>query len=269
MRVAGIVRAFVRRDLAITASYRLALVAQAAATLLALFVAFHVSQMVEPRGFEEAADVPASYFEWVVIGLALLRVVQAAVATPPMKVREEQTTGTFEALIATPARPEVLMLAGAVYNVALALVQGLVVILLAVIFFDFRPSAAPLDVLAALAGVAGTIGCFLAVGMMLAALGVVVKRIGSVAALVPTILAVLGGVYFPIELMPGGLQSFAELLPINWGLDVVRGALLGGSVPAGELTALIATAVGGMAASVVALRVAVDRARSAGTLAHY
>ena len=109
----------------------------------------------------------------------------------------------------------------------------------------------------------------IAVGMMLAALGVVVKRIGTVATMVPTIVAVLGGVYFPIALMPGALHTLAKLLPINWGLDVMRHALLGGSVPAGELAAVVATAVAGMLVSVVALRVAVDRARSAGTLAHY
>ncbi|MFL5884725.1 MAG: ABC transporter permease [Thermoleophilaceae bacterium] len=265
----AVVRAFVRRDLAITRSYRLALAAQAAATLLALFVAFHVSKLIEPRGFEDAAGIDTSYFSWVVIGLAMLRMVHAAAATPPMKLREEQTMGTFEALVATPTSPEVLLLAGAVYEVTLAFVQGVVVLLIAALFFHFQLNAGALDVLAALVAAVGTVGCFLAVGMMLAALGVVVKRIGTVATMVPTIVAVLGGVYFPIALMPGALHTLAKLLPINWGLDVMRHALLDGSVPAGELAAVVATAVAGMLVSVVALRVAVDRARSAGTLAHY
>jgi ABC-2 type transport system permease protein len=265
----AVVRAFVRRDLAITRSYRLALAAQVAATLLALFVAFHISKLVEPKGFEEAVGIDTTYFSWVVIGIALLRIVHATVVTPPMKLREEQTTGTFEALIATPTPPEALLIAGVVYEVTLALIQGFAVILIAVLFFDLRIDSSPLDALAALAAVAGTVGCFLAVGMMLAALGIVVKRIGTVAALVPTIVAVLGGVYFPIALMHGALHTLAELLPINWGLDVIRHALLGGTVPGGELAALAGTAVAAMAASVVLLRLAVDRARSAGTLAHY
>jgi ABC-2 type transport system permease protein len=265
----AVVGAFVRRDLAITRSYRLALAAQAVATLLALFVAFHVSRLVEPSGFEAAAGVHASYFAWVVIGLALLRVVHAAIVTPPVKLRNEQNIGTFEALVATPTSPEALLLAGAVYEVALALLQSVIVIVLAVVFFDFRPTAGPLDLLALTAGVAGTVGCFLAVGVMLAALGVVVKQIGGLAMLVPTVIAVLGGVYFPIGLMPGGLHAIAQLLPINWGLDVVRHTLLGGAVPRGELAALMGTAAAGLLVSVVALRYSVDRARSAGTLAHY
>src|SRR4051794_20480986 len=265
----AVVRAFIRRDLAITRSYRLALIAQAAATLAALFVAFHVSRLVEPSGFEAEANVQASYFAWVVVGLAMLRIVHAAVTTPPVKLRNEQNIGTFEALIATPTRPEVLLLAGAVYEVGLALVEAAVAILLAAIFFDFSVSPGAVDVLALVAGVAGTIGCFIALGLMLAALGVVVKQIGGLAMLVPTVVAVLGGVYFPIGLMPEGLQTVAKLLPMNWGLDVVRHALLGGPIPSGELAALMATAVAGLAVSVVALRLSVDRARSAGTLAHY
>jgi ABC-2 type transport system permease protein len=265
----AVVRAFVRRDLAITRSYRLALAAQAVATLLALFVAFHVSRLVEPRGFQAEAGVQASYFAWVVVGLAVLRIVHAAVTTPPVKLRNEQNIGTFEALIATPTSPEALLLAGAVYEVALALVEAVLVIVLAVVFFDFHSSAGPLDLLALTAGVVGTVGCFLAFGVMLAALGVVVKQIGGIAMLVPTVVAVLGGVYFPIGLMPDGLRAVAELLPINWGLDVVRHALLGGPIPVGELAALMGTAAGALLVSVVALRVSVDRARSAGTLAHY
>jgi len=122
-------------------------------------------------------------------------VVHAAVITPPVKLRNEQNIGTFEALIATPTSPEVLLLAGAVYEVALALVESVIVIVLAVVFFDFSPSAGPLDLLALTAGVIGTVGCFLSLGVMLAALGVVVKQIGGLAMLVPTVLAVLGGVY--------------------------------------------------------------------------
>jgi ABC-2 type transport system permease protein len=266
----AVVRAFVRRDLAVTRSYRLALIAQGFATLLALFVAFHVSQLVEPRGFEAEAGVDASYFSWVVIGLALLRVVHAAVVTPPSKLRNEQNIGTFEALIATPTSPEALLLAGAVYEVALALVESVLVVVLAIAFFDFRPvGVGPLDLLALVAGVAGTVGCFIALGLMLAALGVVVKQIGGLAMLVPTVVSVLGGVYFPIGLMPGWLHTLAELLPINWGLEVVRHALLGGAIPMGQLTALLATAVCGVIASIVALRVAVNHGRRAGTLAHY
>jgi AraC family transcriptional activator of pobA len=42
--------------------------------------------------------------------------------------------------------------------------------------------------------------------------------------------ALLGGVYFPIELLPGPIQAVAELLPFTWGLEVMRGALLGAEV---------------------------------------
>ncbi|MFL5913670.1 MAG: ABC transporter permease [Gaiellaceae bacterium] len=265
----AVMRAFVRRDLAITRSYRLALAAQAAGTMLALFVAFHVSRLIAPAGFQEKVGLDTSYFDWVVIGLAVQRIVHAAVVTPPLKLRNEQNIGTFEALIATPTSPEALLMAGAVYEVALALAEAVIVIVLAVVFFGFHMSAGPLDLLAVAAGVAGTVGCFLAAGVLLAALGVVVKQIGGLAMLVPTLVGVIGGVYFPIGLMPPGLHALAKLLPINWGLDVIRNALLGGSIPGGELAALLATAAGGLLVSALALRLAVDRARSAGTLAHY
>src|SRR3954452_12849511 len=141
----AVVRAFIRRDLAITRSYGLELIAQAAATLAALFVAFHLSRLVEPSGFEAEANVQASYFAWVVVGLAMLRIVHAAVTTPPVKLRNEQNIGTFEALIATQPRHEVLRLAVAGYAVVVALVEAAVAILLAAIFFDFSVSPGAVD----------------------------------------------------------------------------------------------------------------------------
>lgn len=267
--VPAVMVAMLHRDWKITRSYRLALVAQTIAMLLALFVAFHVSRLVEPRGFEAKVGIPTTYFSWVVVGIAVQRLVHAAVTICPLKVRTEQTTGTFESLLVTPAAPATIVLGGAAYELALAVAQSVLIVVAGATIFGMSIVTTPARLAGLFAGTIGCIACFLALSVLLAALAVVVKQIGALANLIPTLLAIIGGVYFPIALLPHRLEVLARALPIHWALEVARHALLGGRFPVGDLVALLTAGTVGLGVSLVLFGVAVERARKTGTLAHY
>jgi ABC-2 type transport system permease protein len=87
-----------------------------------------------------------------------------------------------------------------------------------------------------------------------------------------TILALLSGAYFPIDLLPGWLQAIASVNPIAIAIDGVRQALLGGDGWAGldpEVLLLVPMAAVSLTAGVFAFRLGLARERRNGTLGLY
>jgi ABC-2 type transport system permease protein len=117
-----------------------------------------------------------------------------------------------------------------------------------------------------------TIGVFSALGLAAAALVIVVKRATPIITAAGAVFGLLGGVLYPISVLPGWLQVVARLMPMSYGLEGVRLSLVD------ELdTAIIArdaaVLVGSIAVLVpLALYLfvwGVDRARMRGTLSQY
>ena len=84
--------------------------------------------------------------------------------------------------------------------------------------------------------------------------------------------SLLGGVYYPITVLPDWLQLLSRLVPVTYALRAMRLALLQGA-PFAELIpdilALAFFAVLFLPLSLVAFRYAVQRARVDGSLTHY
>jgi ABC-2 type transport system permease protein len=142
-------------------------------------------------------------------------------------------------------------------------------LLVAIVIFglDLTTGAGALSV-AALA-LAGCVGLFAALAVALGAFTVVLKRATALLGLAVSALALLGGVYFPVEILPEPLEPIAQALPFTWGLDVLRASLLGGDVDAAQLAGLYAAVAVLLPAALVGFTMAVRRARRAGSLAEY
>lgn len=67
-------------------------------------------------------------------------------------------------------------------------------------------------------------------------------------------LLVLSGVFFPLDLLPGGLQILAKLSPITWAVDLLQGLWEGGDW-LDHPTAIIALAINALISGVVASRI--------------
>ena len=263
-----VVLACLRRDFAIARSYRLPFVMQAVATAVTLVLFFYVGELVDTSVDGELALVGGSYFGFVVVGIALLRIVQTAMTTFTASIRLEQTTGTLEALLSTAATPSQVILGSATYSLLEATVTSSAMVLAAVpAGLDIRttiPGAA-----AAVAALGGLLVLFAALGIAIAAFTVVFKQPGSLTTLIVTGLSILGGVYFPVDLLPGPVRAVASALPFTWGVDVVRDALLGGEVQAAHLVGLVVSAVLTLPAALLLFRRAVGAAARRGSLGAY
>jgi ABC-2 type transport system permease protein len=265
----GVLAAFIRRDFRIDVSYRLSFVLDAGSTIFSLALYFYLSRIIDEESFNAAQGLSGGYFAFATVGLVVLTMVNITLASFSRKLREEQTTGTFEALLATPASASLIVLSSGAWDVIRATVEGLVLLAAAVAFFGLDLELAPGPISTAALALLGSMALLASFGVAVAAFTVVFKRASALVGMVATGLALLAGVYFPIEVLPSPLEELAEALPFTWGLDVLRDSLLGGDVDPVQLLGLFASAFALLPPALVAFNFAVRRARLTGTLSQY
>ena len=269
MSAVAVAGAFLRRDFRIAISYRTAFALEFVSSLFILALFFYLGQVVDNAEFAADQNLEGGYFGYAAVGIALLRIVQVSMTSFSGKLREEQTSGTFEALMATPTSPSVVILSSAVYDLIRATITGVVMIAAAVVIFGLSLELDPLSLLTAVLALIGLLALFASLGVAMAAFTVLFKRATALVGLMIAALALLGGVYFPVEVFPPVIEALANALPFTWGLDVLRSSLLGGDIEAWRIPALFGSAALLLPIALFAFVASVRRARSTGTLTTY
>lgn len=269
MKGLRVLAAFIRRDFRIHTSYRLSFVLQMSTIFFFLALYYFLSKIVDQEQFSASQDITGDYFSYAAVGLALLSILQVGLSSFSQKMREEQTTGTFEALMATPTSPSLVVLASAVYDLLRSTAFAFVLLTTAAILFGLKLDTDPASLAVALVALIGCLGLFASLGVAVAACTVIFKQTAALAGMVVSGLALLSGVYFPTDVLPEALQKVAAIIPFTWGLDVTRAALLGGDVDPAKLAGLFGSALVLLPIAVFGFTRSVRRARWTGTLAQY
>jgi ABC-2 type transport system permease protein len=264
----AVIMAFLRRDWAISWSYRLPFALGLLQIVLSLGFLYFLSRLVGPRIGVTDGALRGGYFAYVVLGTTLLSIFSVNLTAFAQRLRTDQTTGTLEVLFTMPPRASLVVLASASYQITYALVVGGLTVAIAVGFgMRFDTSAA--SVLVGLAALVASLVLFAATGVAFAGFVVVFKRAETITALASAALSLLAGVYYPVQLMPHPLRVLAEIIPFTWALQVMRGALLGAQLPLARLGELALAAAALLPVAMWLFSVALDRARRSGTLGQY
>jgi ABC-2 type transport system permease protein len=229
MSVAAIhARAFLavmQRDLHVYLSYRTRLLSQALTSVFSLTLFYYVSRLVHVRGFPS----PSSYFGFVVVGIAMVGVLYSCFSISEL-VRQELVAGTFERLLLSPFGAVRGVIAMSLFPLAYSFVLAAITLGLGCVLFGLHlhwatvPAAVPVALLALLA--------FLPFGLSFAALTILVKQ-GSVGtSWVIALLSIVGGLYFPVALLPHWVRGVARTQPFTSATSELRHLLVGS--PLGE-----------------------------------
>ena len=261
-------RAFVRRDWINETSYRGMVLIELFGVVGGLVMFYSIGKLVDGQPIA-LQRYGGDYFAFALIGLAVSGYFSVALIAFSSRLRQAQTTGTLEAMFVTATPPATVLLLSGAWDFLLATVRFLAFVLLGVLVLGVRfdislIALAPLAILSLL--------CFAALGLLAAALILVVKRGDSLALLVNLVANVFGGVVFPVSLLPNWARPMAYLVPLSYALDGLRRAALVGAGPravAGSLAALCLANIVLVPAAVLALRWSIARVRRDGSLAQY
>jgi ABC-2 type transport system permease protein len=216
--------AILKRDFVIFASYRLRFLSELVAAAFGTTLFYYVSRLVTGGTF----DSSDAYFAYAVIGFAVLQVLTAGLTLVPFAIRQELVAGTFERLLVSPVGAIHGVLAMSVFPFLAAVVSALLTIIFAAVVFGMpvewstAPLALPASVLGAVA--------FLPFALALAALVFVVKQAGAGAGFVVSLLSLVGGVFFPVALLPDWIQWASEVQPLTPAADLLRHLVAGAPI---------------------------------------
>jgi ABC-2 type transport system permease protein len=262
-------QAFLVRDFQTELSYRLSFLLNFSGVFLASVTYFFLSRLLGDSVAPLLEAYGGDYFAFAIIGVAFASYFGLGLNGFARALREAQTTGTLEAMIMTPTSVSTIVVGSAVWSYAFTTFRVLVYLLLGILLgLDLRGA----NYLAALVTLLISIVAFASIGIIAAGIIMVIKRGDPVTSLFNNVAALIGGVYYPIAVMPEWLQAIARLLPITYALHAMRLALLAGAtwreiLP--DLLALAGFAIVLFPLSLLVFARAVEWARRDGSLAHY
>ncbi|MGH2940407.1 MAG: ABC transporter permease [Solirubrobacterales bacterium] len=253
------------RDLRVYLSYRSRLVSQLLTSVFSLTLFYYVSRLVSVNGFSS----PDAYFGFVIVGIALVGVLYSCFSVADT-VRQELIAGTFERLVLSPFGPVRSVIAMSVFPLLFSFILAAFTLLVAWAGFGLQlhwstvPLAIPAMLLALLA--------FLPFGLAFAALTVVMKQGNVGTSWVIALISIVGGLYFPITLLPDWAQTAAKLQPFTPSTELLRHLL----VDSPQTTSTVATvakvalfAAVLLPVSIWALERAIRESQRRGTIVEY
>ena len=219
------VRALVWRDYRIARSYQLAFFLDLVLGVLNLVIFYFISRTFSNRTTSHLAGAP-SYFAFAALGISVTVVMEAASIGLANRLREEQLTGTLEALVAQPLTSIELALGLTGYPFLFAMSRAAFYVLVSGAFLGLelgRTSWPGFVLMLAMTGVA-----LAAIGILLGAVVVVVKRSRVAASVAASGLGFLGGAFFPISVLPNWLEPVGRVVPTRFAFDGLRAAVFRG-----------------------------------------
>ncbi len=265
----GRLSAFLLRDLREALTYKFSFVSSLVGILLSLATFYFVAKLVPP-GTPSLGPFGGDYFSFAVVGVAfssLLGMFQEGLSSV---VRSAQVSGTLEALLVTPASIPTVLFGSSLYSLILQVFRTVLHLGVALVFFGM--TLGRVNVPGVFAVGALTVLCFLGVGILSASFILVYKTGNPFGWILGTVSGLLGGVVFPVALLPPWIRWVSSLLPVTYALDGMRKSLLASASFAEVLPDIAALAVFNiilLPASLLAFRLAVRKAKRDGTLSHF
>jgi ABC-2 type transport system permease protein len=262
----GPIVAFLRRDWWIVRSYRFPFVLDTAFGILNLVVYYFLSETFAGTGSEQLNGAP-SYFAFAAVGIVIALVIEAASDGIGQRVREEQLSGSLEALMAQPLGAAQVCAGLIAFPFAFAAVRAMVYLLVAFGWMELDLSEtswlgfglvlllsttalATLGILAGAAVLAFKRGQILSTGLIFG-------------------MTLITGAVFPVSALPDWLADLGSVLPLRFAFDGARDALFEGTGWEPEVLGLAAFAAIGVPIAVWVFGQALKLARRGGSLGQY
>ncbi|MBK5133608.1 ABC transporter permease, partial [Candidatus Bathyarchaeota archaeon] len=193
-----------------------------------------------------------SYFDFIAPGIMAMTVMMSVMTGLPVAISQEKEIGTMDGMMVAPINRLSIILGKTLAQVARGLLQGAIILVLAVGLFGVAIQGSLLLVFSLL-----LLGVFAFVG-----LGVVITSFAKdqeTAQMMMTTLMFpmmfLSGVFFPIQQMPWYMQSISKFLPLTYAADALRKVMVLGADVSAISNELIVLIVFGVVTTAIAVPV--------------
>jgi ABC-2 type transport system permease protein len=184
----------------------------------------------------------SNYFDFVAPGIMAMTVMMSVMTGLPAAISQEKEIGTMDGMMVAPINRLSIILGKTLGQTARGLLQGVIILALAIWLFGVVVQGSLLLVFGLL-----LLGVFSFVG-----LGIVITSFAKdqqTATMLMTTLIFpmmfLSGVFFPIQQMPWYMQDISKVLPLTYASSALRKVMvLGAGVPAITTELIVMVAFG-------------------------
>ena len=208
--------AYVKKEFLIEMSYKFAMMFSVFGIFTTIATYFFIDRLFGSQMTPDLAPFDTPYFPYVLVGNAFFAYVGLALGGFSGRIESEQSLGTLEVLFGTPTKLWVLMLAMVIWNTLYATVEVVGYFVVGGVGFGVDFSQINWLSLGSILGL--VIVAFNSIGLIEAGWLLVFKRGAAAAWAFNSLWALLGGVFFPVTVLPAWLQPIAEWNPITYAI---------------------------------------------------
>ncbi len=187
---------------------------------------YMVPYAVNTQGVVEGSS---SYFEFIAPGMMMMTVMMSVMTGLPGAITMERELGTLDGIMVAPINRLSIILGKSLAQLTRGLLQGFIIMVLAITLFGVTIQGSILLVVGLL-----LLGVFSFVGLGIA-LTSLAKDQETATMIMMTIMfpmMFLSGIFFPIKMMPGFMQTISSFLPLTYATDAMRKVMvLGAGIP--------------------------------------
>jgi ABC-2 type transport system permease protein len=259
-----------RRDLTVARSYRFAFLIEMFQALFGSASFYFLSRFVQSPALQKSLPPGTSYFSFALVGIAFFDYLSVALSTFDSSLQEARQNGTLENLLVTQTSLPVILAGSSIYPFAWMSLHTAIYLGWGAILFGFPLQGA--NWLGALIVLAASVLAFSGLGILSASYLLIFKRGNPVNWAILGLSTVVGGMMYPISVLPKWLQYVARLTPVTYSLEGMRAAILSHAT----LIELLPSTAGLLLFAAILLPTsfaifswALRRAKITGTLTHF
>jgi ABC-2 type transport system permease protein len=262
--------AFLKRDFLEEASYKYSFIASFFGIFLSSATFFFISKLISPNSSSVLDPYGGDYFSFVIIGIAFSGLLAIFQERLPAIIRQAQITGTLEAILVSRTSIPVILFGSSLYYFLFSIASTVFHLILAVVVFGMQVEK--INWVGAVLTFILTALCFLSIGILSACFILVYKKGNPFSWIYGSVSGLLGGVFFPIKVLPAWIKWISYILPITYSLEGLRKSIITTS-PFSEILPNIIVLSGFTVVffplSIYLFRQALKKAKKDGTLTHY
>ena len=219
--------AFFRRDVAIARSYRMAFLLEILEAFFGVATFYYLSRFVSNDELVRVLPAKSDYFAFALVGFAFFDYLTVSLSAFDNSIVEAQQNGTLEAMLVTETPLTMILVASAAYPFVLLALRTVIYLAWGALIFHFPVQEA--NWLGAVIILAASILAFAGLGIISTSYLLLFKRGNPARWLIVGASSLLGGIMYPVSVLPVPMQWIARLIPVTYSLAGMRQALLEGA----------------------------------------
>jgi ABC-2 type transport system permease protein len=199
-----------------------------AVPLFYVFTSGVISTFMPQTAFFPSKTGMTDYMSYLSIGFAFSGFIFSAAFGGSQAIRGEQEHGTAELVFMTPANKASWLLGKMMGQLIFGLINFSVILLSGFFLFGFHPEVQP-NIPFAILSIVLTMLSMTSFGFVYAGVCFLAKREEELSQVLWPMITFFSGLAFPVEILPEWGKIIARMIPLTWGIDATRKALLLGA----------------------------------------